>query len=221
MSSILSVKEGEFMNLFIPNIPNHLITTPDERPFGVVVRDIVELLEDRLGLGRVIWVNFDNHGNQWSRSAHVRFSHWYDTDMAKTVRHNILTMGYHLCVGYHRGETFVPLTHGACISLYASSPPERKIHWYDKMQERIRINSAPLVTPIPARRVHWHDELTQTNSATPIHVSKVYWQRELTQPNSVTPTPERKIHWYDKLQESIRLNSAPIVIPIPADPSSP
>jgi len=204
------------MNLFIPNVPNHLITTPDERPFGVVVRDIVELLEDRLGLGRIIWVNFDNHGNEWSRSAHVRFSHWYDTDMAKTVRNNILTTGYHLCVGYHSGETFVPLTHSACISFCASSPPERKIHWYDKMQERIRINSAPLVTPIPARRVHWQDELMQTNSATPIPEHRVYWQREITPTNSVTPTPERKIHWYDELQESIRLNSEPIVIPIPS-----
>jgi len=217
MSSILSVKKGEFMNLFIPNVPNHLITTPDERPFGVVVRDIVELLEDRLGLGRIIWVNFDNHGNEWSRSAHVRFSHWYDTDMAKTVRNNILTTGYHLCVGYHSGETFVTLTHSACISLYASSPPERKIHWYDKMQERIRINSAPLVTPIPARRVHWCDEQqerVQTNYTIPC---KFYRHQEPMHTNSESPIPERKIHWYDELQESIRRNSAPIVIPIPSD----
>lgn len=121
----LPLNSSDWTTIYIPDVPNHLTTDPVNNPFGVTCSEVADLIEDKLQIGHISWVEFsnetDHHGKLTGRSARVTFAYWFDTPKAKKVRADIETKGFFLCGGYYSGEKFVQLTDGACISLLASS----------------------------------------------------------------------------------------------------
>jgi hypothetical protein len=114
--NLLNIAKGEFVNIVIPDVPNHLISKPESNPFGMTCRELAELLEDRMKLGHISWIDFDNKTGV--RRARVRFAHWYDNQTARNVRANIIETGSHTCDGYVDGQDYIRcLTGGVKITL--------------------------------------------------------------------------------------------------------
>jgi hypothetical protein len=46
------------LNLYIPHLPRHLTTTPHSNPFGITCTEIAHLIEVKLAIASVSWVDF-------------------------------------------------------------------------------------------------------------------------------------------------------------------
>ena len=112
-------------HFYILNVPDHLTTSPSVSPFGVTCREIADLIESKLAIGRVFWVEFDTHTG--SRRARIRLSSWFNTPLSHKLRIEFAAQKKEpfLCEGYIDPSTgnFVRFHDDACISFHSEPNP--------------------------------------------------------------------------------------------------
>jgi hypothetical protein len=115
-TNTLALPEGSWLYLFIPVVPQDLSLVHGD----VKICDedaLADFLECELTLGKVTTIELNDVPGKKYKSAIVHFDHWYDNQLAKSVRHFIDSKSEFTCKGFYNGFEQVRFDNGRYISL--------------------------------------------------------------------------------------------------------